>query len=81
MPIKILKLSEVISEKYPVSSSKLYLDIQNKLMVPPVKIGARASGFIESEIDAIVTARIRGCSESEIKSLVSNLVQQRQEIS
>jgi len=61
------------------SKSTIYVDIKQGLFPPPVKIGARASGWPASEIDAVNAARIAGKSNDEIRSLVADLVTARKE--
>ena len=46
----------------------------------PVKISARASGWIEHEIDSVIDARILGKTEEEIRALVRNLIARRKQI-
>lgn len=55
------------------SRSSHYLDIQQGLFPHPVKIGPRAAGHPEHEVEAINNARIAGKSDEEIRSLVLRL--------
>jgi len=55
------------------SRSGHYLDIQQGLFPHPVKIGLRAAGHPEHEVEAINTARIAGKSDEEIRALVLKL--------
>lgn len=48
-------------------------DIRRGLLTKPVKLGTRASGWPDYEIQAIVAARIAGRSEAEIRELVRQL--------
>lgn len=59
------------------SRSSLYSDIAEGLFVPPVSIGARAVGWPEHEVDAIVAARIAGKNAEEVRALVKRLVAAR----
>lgn len=59
------------------SRSGHYKDIQDGLFPPPVKIGMRASGHPEHEVDAINAARIAGMSDEEIRALVLKLTAAR----
>jgi prophage regulatory protein len=54
-----------------------YSDVKAGLLPPPVKLGRRASGWIAREVAAVQQARISGCSEEEIRTLVTQLVTQR----
>jgi prophage regulatory protein len=49
------------------------LDIKNGLFVKPVRIGLRAVGTPEDEVDALNAARIAGKSDEEIRALVVKL--------
>jgi prophage regulatory protein len=55
------------------SKSGHYAKINAGLFTRPVKIGARASGWPESEVAAIQAARIAGKSSDEIRALVRKL--------
>lgn len=55
------------------SKSGLYHDISRGLFTSPVKIGARATAWPLSEIEAINAARIAGHSSEQIRSLVTRL--------
>lgn len=55
------------------SRSAFYSKIDQGLMTRPVRIGARAVAWPESEIEAILAARVSGVSENEIKALVERL--------
>ncbi len=62
-----------VSAKSGMSRSTLYLRISQGLWTKPVKIGDRASGWPEHEIDALNAARIADKSNDEIRTLVSDL--------
>jgi prophage regulatory protein len=57
--------------------SSIYAAIADGLFPPPVKIGARAVGWISHEVDAINAARAAGKTQDEIKDLVKRLVADR----
>lgn len=61
------------------SKSALQLDEKNGLFCPPVSIGDRAVAYVLHEVQAIVKARIEGKTSQEIKSIVNDLVSQRQQ--
>jgi len=48
--LKILKLKQV-TEKAAISRSSLYAKVKQGKFPAPVKLGERASGWIEDEID------------------------------
>ena len=55
------------------SRSTIYLRIEQRLWPKPVKIGARAVGWPESEVEALNSARIAAMSDDDIRKLVSQL--------
>lgn len=60
--------------------SALYAAIKQGLWPQPIKIGARASAWVDSETDAVLAARIAGRSDDEIRDLVKKLEAQRKSI-
>jgi prophage regulatory protein len=64
-------------EKYPVSKSTLYADIARGTFVPPISLGARSVGWIESEVDSIVWARAAKTDDARLQALVKTLVANR----
>lgn len=76
--MKLLRLPGVL-ERTGKSRSGAYADINAGLLPKPVQIGLRAVAFPEHEIDAVVSARVAGRSQSEIRELVSRLHAQRKE--
>jgi prophage regulatory protein len=73
---KILRLPAVI-ERIGKTRSPLYADIQAGLFVKPIKLGARAAGWPESEVGHVVDARISGASDEHIRQLVKRLHDKR----
>ena len=59
------------------SRSAHYKRISDGTFPPPIKIGLRATAWPDSEVTAIVAARIAGKTESEIRDLTAELVSQR----
>jgi prophage regulatory protein len=59
------------------SRSNLYLHVKQGLFPKPVKLGLRASGWPEAEIEAINQARISGRTHDEIRVLVKELERDR----
>jgi prophage regulatory protein len=68
----ILRLPAV-KARFGRSRSSTYADIKSGLFVSPILIGARAVGFPENEVNAIIAARIAGKSDDEIRQLVVKL--------
>lgn len=65
---------------YQISKSTLHVHINEGVKAPPVQIGDRAVSFVRTEVMAVISAQIAGCSKDEIKALVKSLVAQRQEL-
>ena len=73
---RILRLPAVI-EKIGKTRSPIYADIATGLFPRPVKLGPRAAGWPESEIEEVISARIAGASEASIRKLVTKLHEAR----
>lgn len=74
--ISILKPAEVLSLT-TWSTSGLRRQVLEGLFPPALNLGARATGYIAEEVQAVLTARSIGMSDEELKSLVSRLVRYR----
>ncbi len=77
---KILRYWAVL-DKSGEGRSTLYMKISNGLWTRPVRIGSRAVGWPDHEVDAILAARIAGKSDAEIRQLVKQLEADRALIS
>ncbi len=69
----ILRMKQVLVETGLASHATIYGDIHAGLFVVPVQIGLRAVGFPDTEVKAILAARIAGKSEDQIRELVNKL--------
>lgn len=58
MTSKVLRLPEVRA-RIGLSRSQVYLMIKRGEFPPPIKIGARASAWMESDVDAWLAERLR----------------------
>jgi prophage regulatory protein len=67
----------VIMDRHFVKDSALAQQIRDGLFTPPVRIGAKKSAWPEHESDAILRARIAGCTDDQIRALVQRLVAER----
>jgi prophage regulatory protein len=56
--MKILRLPEVLS-RVGYRRSKVYALIKENKFPKPLELGAKARGFVESEVDAWIAERIR----------------------
>lgn len=57
MSEKFLRLTEV-QRRVPYSRSTIYLKVSRGEFPQPINLGARAVGWLESDIDAWITERI-----------------------
>lgn len=62
------------------SHASIYNAIRDGLWTTGVAIGQRAKGWPEYEVDALITARIAGKSDKEIRELVKRLHAKRVEL-
>jgi len=76
---RILRLPDVKSVT-GLSRSTIYLYIQNGYLTKPVRLGERSVGWPESEVSALLSARIAGKSDEEIRVLVGELEAIRKDI-
>lgn len=56
-----------------LSRSSIYKHIESGTFPRPVKLGPRAVGWLDVEINTLLAARIAGRSEAEIRELVITL--------
>jgi prophage regulatory protein len=56
-PSKFLRLTEV-RKRVPYSRSTIYLKVSRGEFPAPIELGARAVGWLESEIDEWIESRI-----------------------
>lgn len=69
---KILRLKD-IKTKFGLSKSSIYSLISNGYFPRGFKIGVRAVGWLEPEIERVLSARAAGKTEEQIKMLVSEI--------
>lgn len=62
------------------SDASVYNDIRDGKFTAGVAIGQRAKGWPDYEVDAIISARIAGRSDAEIRALVKVLHAKRTEL-
>jgi prophage regulatory protein len=73
---RILRQPAVL-DRYGKTRSPFYCDVAQGLFTRGVRLGARAVGWPEHEVEAIVQARIRGDDEKTIRRLVQQLHEAR----
>jgi prophage regulatory protein len=72
MPRTMLRLPEVLKRRGKSRSSH-YADIKAGLFVKPVKLGLRAQGTPDDEVEALNAATIAEKTSDEIRALVQKL--------
>lgn len=76
---EIVKIKDVLNQT-SWSKSTLYVRISQGLFPTPIPLGARAVGYLQSEVTTIVKAMVASSSHEQIKMLVQQLTAQRREI-
>ena len=66
-----------VTERISTPKSSFYASVAKGEFTRPIKLGERSSAWLESEVTAIINARIAGKSSDEIKALVIQLEAQR----
>lgn len=79
MEITYQRLNQIIAQR-ALSRSTHYADIQRGLWTKPVALGPQATAWPKHEVDALQAARLRGCTEDEIRALVDELHEKRKEV-
>jgi prophage regulatory protein len=63
--------------RFGVKRSKFYELINEGLIPPPVRVGARVTAWPSDEVETVQSAFVAGASEDYIRDLVSDLVRAR----
>ena len=74
--LRILRRAQV-HDRVGLKDSALQARINRGTFPPPIPLGPKVVGWIESEVDAVVKALIRGRDEAALKLLVADLLAQR----
>ena len=74
--LRILRIKQIKAQT-GLPNSTIYDHIKKGLFCRPIKLSERCSGWLESEVVAVMGARINGKSETQIKALVLSLENQR----
>lgn len=75
---KLIRKPAVL-ERYPVSTTTLYKQMNQGIFPPNVSMGGHSVAWIEFEVDAVIAAIARGINEASLKQLVTELVRKRSE--
>jgi prophage regulatory protein len=63
-----------------ISESAYRRDVRSGTDMPPVKIGMRSSAVVRHECDAVIAAKINGATPEQLRTLVAELLKQRQKL-
>lgn len=70
---RMVDLSSVLRGRDLNAPSVIYREIGEGLFIEPIKLSARCSRWLESEVTTLDGARIAGLSEDEIRQVVIQL--------
>jgi prophage regulatory protein len=73
---RIIRKPEVLAT-LGISKSTLFNRIQAGLLPPSINLGGRACGWLETEIQAVLSALVSSRENNEIKQLVHKLIEAR----
>jgi prophage regulatory protein len=77
MVMKILRIRDTL-ERTGLSRTPLYEGVASGLFTRPIKVGgSRAAGWPEHEVAAVVSARVAGAPDVEVRALVERLHDER----
>jgi prophage regulatory protein len=71
--MKILRYRELLARLGLRSAASLYEHADSGVLTRPIKIGPKAAGWPEHEIDVILEARAIGATNDEIREIVKGL--------
>lgn len=77
-PLRYIRRTEIL-DRLGVSNSTLFNRINDGIFIPSVKLGGRATGWIEYEVDTVLAAMAAGKNGAELRKVVTELVLTRKE--
>lgn len=72
---KLIRVKSVVEQREQ-SRAKVYQDVEQGLLPPPIKVGT-SSFWIEHEIHACNDALVAGLSDMEMRAFVADLISKR----
>jgi prophage regulatory protein len=78
-PIKIVRRPEVL-QRFGFGNTCLHSRINSGLVPPPCQLGGRAVGWLDHELDVVISALAAGDTDAELRKLVKQLLNRRREI-
>ena len=79
MTFKLLRLPEAIS-LIGLSRATFYKQVKDGLLPTQIHLGANSVAWLHHELEMILSARISGCSDSELKDMVSKIINNRKKL-
>ena len=79
MNLTVLRMKDITAKRKRCKAS-IYTEMDAGTFPPSISIGARAVGWFENEVDAVILARAAGGSDEEIRKLVKQLVAVRKDL-
>jgi prophage regulatory protein len=77
-PPKFIRIRTTL-ELSGLTRTSLYRRMQEGVFVPTISLGGRSVAHIEAEVNSVLSAMAAEKSPEELKRLVKNLVEQRQQ--
>ncbi len=75
----ILRINRVM-DYFGVRRTSIHAAVKDGTLTRPIRVTARAVGWPEAEVRAVVAARVAGKSKAEIQALVTELHTRRAEL-
>ena len=78
--MKLIRLSEIKNKFGYRSDASVFACIKDGILPPGVLISAKSRAWPDYEIDEIITARIAGKSDHDIKQIVVGQIEKRKSL-
>ena len=72
----LIRAPQVLTRKGS-RKTQLYAEIRAGLFPPPVRLGSRYAAWLESEVDAVLKARVAGATRKQLRGIVRRLLEER----
>jgi prophage regulatory protein len=74
--INIIRRPEVL-KRFGIANTSLHSRVKESLIPPPIPLGSRSVGWLEHELDQVLSFMIAGKSKDDIRALIGHLIDQR----
>ncbi len=75
--MKLLRIAEVKSRLGFRSDASVFQQMADGVLPPSISIGGRAKAWLDTEIDAIIVARVLGKDDDALREIVKSIVEKR----